>query len=58
MKVNQSIRGRIVQTIRACPAMHDWTKSGYILTANRDMQVLVGSDREIKRIDANLYNKR
>ena len=26
-------------------AMHDWTKSGWFITANRDMQVLVGADR-------------
>ena len=45
MKVNQSIRGKFTQTIRACPAMHDWTKSGWFITANRDMQVLVGADR-------------
>ena len=25
--------------------MHDWTKSGWFITANRDMQVLVGGDR-------------
>ena len=46
MKVFQSIRGRRTQTIRACPAMHDWTKSGWYLLANRDIEVLCGSDRE------------
>ena len=46
MKVFQAIRGQRTQTIRACPAMHDWTKSGWYLLANRDIEVLVGSDRE------------
>ena len=46
MKVNQIVRGKVTQTIRACPAMHDWTKSGWYITTNRDIQVLVGSDRE------------
>ena len=27
-------------------AMHDWTKSGWYLLANRDIEVLCGSDRE------------
>ena len=39
MKVNQAIRGKFVQTIRACPAMHDWTKSGWYIVSNRDMRV-------------------
>ncbi len=46
MKVFQAVRGRRTQTIRACPAMHDWTKSGWYLLANRDIEVLCGSDRE------------
>lgn len=46
MKVFQSVRGNRTQTIRACPAMHDWTKSGWLLCSNRDMEVLVGSDRD------------
>ena len=46
MKVNQAIRGKFVQTIRACPAMHDWTKSGWYIVSNRDMRVLVGADHE------------
>ena len=46
MKIFQAIRGQRTQTIRACPAMHDWTKSGWYLLANRDIEVLVGSDRE------------
>tara|TARA_B100001248_G_scaffold128044_1_gene95961 strand:- start:96 stop:995 length:900 start_codon:yes stop_codon:yes gene_type:complete len=45
MKVFQAVRGRRTQTIRACPAMHDWTKSGWYLLANRDIEVLCGSDR-------------
>ena len=46
MKVFQAIRGQRTQTIRACPAMHDWTKSGWYLLANRDIEVLCGSDRD------------
>ena len=46
MKIFQSIRGRRIQTIRACPAMHDWTKSGWYLLANRDMEILCGSERD------------
>ena len=45
MKVFQAVRGRRTQTIRACPAMHDWTNSGWYLLANRDIEVLCGSDR-------------
>ena len=47
MKIFQSIRGRRIQTIRACPAMHDWTKSGWYLLANRDMEILCGSERDL-----------
>ena len=46
MKIFQAVRGRRAQTIRACPAMHDWLKSGWYIVANRDMEVLVGQDRE------------
>lgn len=46
MKIFQAIRGQRTQTIRACPAMHDWTKSGWYLLANRDIEVLCGSDRD------------
>ena len=40
MKVFQAIRGQRTQTIRACPAMHDWTKSGWYLLANRDIEAV------------------
>jgi len=46
MKIFQAVRGRRAQTIRACPAMHDWLKSGWYILANRDMEILVGQDRE------------
>tara|TARA_Y100000114_G_scaffold121014_1_gene116082 strand:- start:1178 stop:2023 length:846 start_codon:yes stop_codon:yes gene_type:complete len=53
MKVNQAIRGKFTQTIRACPAMHDWTKSGWYIVSNRDMRVLVGHDREAGKNSTN-----
>jgi len=42
MKVQESVRGVKSQTIRSCPAMDDWLKTGWILCANRDMEVKVG----------------
>jgi hypothetical protein len=44
-KIDQYIRGEFVQTIRACPAMDDWTKSGYYIVANRDFKILAGEER-------------
>jgi len=44
-KIDQYIRGEFVQTIRACPAMDDWTKSGYYIIANRDFQIIAGEER-------------
>lgn len=44
MKVFQHDRGKRVQTIRACPAMDDWLKSGWYILANRDMEVMVDGD--------------
>jgi|TARA_B110000483_G_C18102084_1_gene506221 hypothetical protein len=41
MKVFEHIRGKRTQTIRACPAMDDWLKSGWYILANRDMEVCV-----------------
>ena len=46
MKIFQAVRGKSTQTIRACPAMDDWLKSGWYILANRDMEVLVGQDRD------------
>ena len=46
MKIFQAVRGKRTQTIRACPAMDDWLKSGWYILANRDIEVLVGQDRE------------
>ena len=40
MKVFQHDRGQRIQTIRACPAMDDWLKSGWYILANRDMEVV------------------
>jgi len=45
-KVFNAVRGRHIQTIRACPAMDDWLKSGWYILANRDMEVNFGRDKE------------
>jgi len=44
IKVNAVVRGVNTQTIRACPAMDDWLKSGWYLLANRDLEVIVGNN--------------
>jgi hypothetical protein len=44
-KVEMGIASDFVQTIRACPAMDDWTKSGYYILANRDIQISNGDER-------------
>lgn len=41
-KIAEMTAGKTQQTIRACPAMDDWLKSGWIITANRDMHVING----------------
>jgi hypothetical protein len=43
MKFSEYNRGNLITTIRACPAMDDWLKSGWYLLANRDMIVKNGS---------------
>ena len=45
MKVFQHDRGQRIQTIRACPAMDDWLKSGWYILANRDMEVVFDNGR-------------
>ena len=42
MKFQEYNRGISASTIRACPAMDDWLKSGWYLCANRDMIVKNG----------------
>ena len=56
-KVNVDVRGHKVQTIRSCPAMDDWLKSGWLLTANRDIHVDLenGSDTTFKTRAHNGY---
>lgn len=44
-KVEMAVGSEVVQTIRACPAMDDWTKSGYYILANRDIHVSSGDKR-------------
>ena len=45
-KVGMDIRNKRLTTIRACPAMDDWLKSGWYLVANRDLQVKFGRSDE------------
>lgn len=40
-KVGMHVKGDIVQTIRSCPAMDDWLKSGWYVLANRDIEVIM-----------------
>ena len=42
MRVQEIVQGQPVHTIRACPAMDDWTKMGWYLIANRDIGVING----------------
>jgi hypothetical protein len=42
MKFSEYNRGVIQTTIRACPSMDDWLKTGWYLCANRDMIVKNG----------------
>ena len=50
-KIEMAVNTEFVQTIRACPAMDDWTKSGYYILANRDITILNGDER-LKNLDA------
>ena len=45
-KVGMDIRNKKTTTIRACPAMDDWLKSGWYLVANRDLHVKFGRTPE------------
>jgi|TARA_B110001454_G_C12678267_1_gene416802 hypothetical protein len=44
MRVQELVQGQHVHTIRACPAMDDWTKMGWYLLANRDIGVINGNN--------------
>lgn len=46
MKVNQHVRGSRMETIRACPAMDDWLKSGWYIVAVRDIEVIFDGNIE------------
>ena len=41
-KVRIDHRGRIVQSIRSCPAMNDWLTMGYYIVATQDIPVRNG----------------
>ena len=54
MKV-QSSQGTVkTQTLRSCPAMDDWLKSGWLLVANRDMTITAGYRKEMDE-DTNIF---
>lgn len=38
-KAHIDVYGRRVQSVRACPAMDDWLKTGWLLVSNRDIHV-------------------
>lgn len=50
-KAGELTRGMVQQTIRSCPAMDDWLKSGWILLSNRDIHVIngIGGDDKGKK---------
>lgn len=48
-KVGMHVRNNFVQTIRSCPAMDDWLKSGWYVLANRDIEVLIYEEQSVTR---------
>lgn len=46
MKIQEMTRFTRQHTIRSCPAMDDWVKSGWYLLANKDIRVICGKDRD------------
>lgn len=51
MKVQENVRGHKTQTIRSCPAMDDWLKTGWLICAKKDMQVFVSEHSSNSRTD-------
>jgi len=51
MKVQQNIRGQKAQTLRSCPAMDDWLKTGWLICAKRDMEVKVSPNSSAANTD-------
>ena len=48
VKVNMDVHGNKVQTIRSCPAMDDWLKSGWLLVSCRDIEVIKADHSDTK----------
>jgi len=46
MRIMDFANGNTNHSIRSCPAMDDWLKSGWIIVSTRDMLVLCGNDRD------------
>ena len=46
IKVGMDVQSKRVTTIRACPAMDDWLKSGWYLLANRDFHIIAGHGKD------------
>ena len=42
MKIRVDHRGRLVQTIRSCPAMQDWLTMGYYIVSTKDIPIRNG----------------
>lgn len=45
MRIMDYANGSTNHSIRSCPAMDDWLKSGWLLVATRDILVLCGNDK-------------
>jgi hypothetical protein len=48
-KVGMHVKGDFVQTIRSCPAMDDWLKSGWYVLANRDIEVIMYDGQSVTK---------
>lgn len=48
-KAGELTRGMIQQTIRSCPAMDDWLKSGWYVLANRDIEVIMYDGQSVTK---------
>lgn len=49
MKFSEYNRGNLITTIRACPAMDDWLKSGWYVLANRDIEVIMYDGQSVTK---------
>lgn len=44
MKVFMDHQGAVTQSIRACPAMDDWLKTGWVIVSQHDIEVINGNE--------------